>query len=165
LGGGARIPTLDEVLDWSKRRGALLNVELKRDVSDRERLVANVAQTLTFSRVEPSRVLLSSFDPAIVKHLSRVLPTFPTGYLLDSSWPRWPLARAFRRLGAAAVHPHESLITRRFLKPLVRRGALVNVYGVNDEGRARELHELGVDAIISDVPGRIRVALARAGDD
>ena len=35
LGSGARIPTLGDVLDWAKARDALLNVELKQDVTDR----------------------------------------------------------------------------------------------------------------------------------
>lgn len=160
LGAGTRVPTLAEVLDWQRVRGVLLNVELKRDVVDRERLVRAVARTLLSAAVDPPQVLLSSFDPAMVKLAARVLPGFPMGYLLDSNWPRWPPARAFRRLGCHAVHPHESLVTPRFVESLANRGALVNVYGVNDEARARELSELGVDAVITDVPGTLLQALA-----
>jgi glycerophosphoryl diester phosphodiesterase len=107
---------------------------------------------------------LSSFDPDIVRQLGSALPEFVVGYLVDGSWPRWPPARRFASLGARAVHPHESLVTARFMRSLERRGALVNVYGVNEEARALELHALGVDAIITDVPRRIAEALtARAG--
>lgn len=159
LGGGARLPALADVLEWRSRRGAVLNVELKRDVADRGALVRAVVRTLTAARVMPSEVLLSSFDPSIVKRLARDLRGFPVGYLLDGSWPTWPPPRAFARLGASGIHPHESLVTSRFLAPLVRSHALINVYGVNEEARANELSRLGVDTLITDVPGRVLEAL------
>jgi glycerophosphoryl diester phosphodiesterase len=57
------------------------------------------------------------------------------------------------------VHPERVLATPERVARWKRAGALVNVWTVNDPDEARRLAALGVDAIISDVPGGVLGAL------
>jgi glycerophosphoryl diester phosphodiesterase len=68
-------------------------------------------------------------------------------------------AAAFTRMGARAVHPEHALVNEQRMQAWRSRAALVGVWTVNDEQRARELSAFGVDYIVSDRPGAILAAL------
>jgi glycerophosphoryl diester phosphodiesterase len=163
LGLGQRIPTLAEVLFWRAQHDCLLNVELKRDVPDRKLLVRAVARTLVAAAAAPERVLLSSFDPGIVRHLTRALPGFPIAYLVGEGFS-WPPAGSFRMLGASFVNPIASRCSPFWVARLKQRGALIAPYGVDDGALALALAKMGVDGVISDYPGRVSEALKEGGD-
>jgi glycerophosphoryl diester phosphodiesterase len=153
------LPLLSEVLAWAERVGACVNVELKHDVSDRRALVQRVAAEVHRLKAPGETVLLSSFHPPIVAALARALPELTTGWLVHAG-QRWLRgAPGSRWLGARAIHPEAVLATPERVARWKRRGALVNVWTVNDPAHARRLAALGVDAIISDVPDRIVQAL------
>lgn len=159
LGGGARVPRLEEVLSWARARRAKVNVELKRDVTRRALFVWRVVRLLAFEPAAGDRLLTSSFDPRLVLACARLLPRIPAGWLVEASAPV-PGRSFFERLvGASALHPQASLITPESLAPWKRDGCLVNVWTVNDPAEARRLAAIGVDAIISDEPGKILEAL------
>src|SRR2546423_4915557 len=46
VGNGERVPPLEQVLGWARARPILVNVELKRDVPNRVRLVRETARLL-----------------------------------------------------------------------------------------------------------------------
>jgi len=164
VGRGERVPRLTDVLDWASRYDLLVNVEVKSDVGRRRDLVSGVIELLRAHPYAPRGVLLSSFDPRFVWRLSRALPQVPCAFLFHT---KSPIARAaalvgaatFSRLGARAVHPEHVLVTEQRMQAWRTRQALVGVWTVNDEARARELSELGVDYIVSDRPGAIKQAL------
>jgi glycerophosphoryl diester phosphodiesterase len=68
--------------------------------------------------------------------------------------PGWQL------LDAAGVNPERVIATERAVKRWRRDGALISVWTVNDPLEAERLAALGVDALISDVPGRLVSALS-----
>jgi glycerophosphoryl diester phosphodiesterase len=155
VGGGERIPTLKDVLRWSQRSGARVNVELKRDVPRRGSLAWNVVRLVAAEPRASHRLLISSFDPLLVLCAARLLPWVPAGWLVEPDGPipgRSPLERI---VGAGAVHPHFTLVTEQSIAPWRKDGLLVNVWTVNDTDEARRLAKLGVDALISDEPGTI----------
>lgn len=153
------VPRLADVLDWAARGGHRVNVELKRDVSNRAELVQKTLAIVGALPEPEAVVLFSSFDPAIVRALSLGLARVPVGWLVHAGQRVLRRAPGFRLLGARAVHPENVLCTPSEVARHRRAGAIVNVWTVNDPARARELADLGVDAIISDVPGRILEAL------
>ena len=57
------------------------------------------------------------------------------------------------------MHPEHVLVTPSRMAAWRSKRALVGVWTVNDEARARELSTLGVDYLISDRPGAILTAL------
>jgi glycerophosphoryl diester phosphodiesterase len=167
VGRGERVPLLSDVLDWAAQHDQLVNVEVKSDVKRRRDLVSGVIELLRRHPHAARGVLLSSFDPRFVWQLARVLPDIPSAFLFHT---RSPMARAaalvgaatFSRLGARAVHPEHVLVTEQRMAAWRSRQALVGVWTVNDETRARELAALGVDYIVSDRPGAILGALSTA---
>lgn len=151
VGEGQGVPRLGEVLDLVLSRGKLVNVELKRDVPSRTAAVRALAKVLP--RGEP-RVLVSSFDPAML-HLWKVLrPDIPTGQLFHAGQTHlrpWTLVRLF---AVDALHPEHVLVDA------TKRPRPLHVWTVNDAEIARRLDRWGVNAIITDRPGEMLAALA-----
>jgi glycerophosphoryl diester phosphodiesterase len=92
-------------------------------------------------------------------------PNVPSAWLVES-----PSAADLDWLaltGSAAFHPKHTLITRKRMERWKSRVPRVHTWTVNDPRRARELADLGVDALITDAPGALLRALepaARAAD-
>jgi glycerophosphoryl diester phosphodiesterase len=164
IGRGERVPLLSDVLDWARERDQLVNVEVKSDVVRRRDLLRGVIDLLSRHPAAATHVILSSFDPRFVWRLSRALPRTPSAFLF---YTKSPVARAaalvgaasFARLGARAVHPEHVLVNPSRMAAWRSKRALVGVWTVNDEARARELTTLGVDYLITDRPGAILAAL------
>jgi glycerophosphoryl diester phosphodiesterase len=158
MGGGERVPLLREVLAFCEARAISINVEMKRDVPSRLAVVRATARALRESRAV-GRAIVSSFDPWMLATLRLLAPEIETGFLFGSDH-RW-LASGWlaRPIGSIAVHPENTLVTAARCGIWRRMGARIHVWTVNDANEARALAALGVDAIITDVPGAIVVAL------
>jgi glycerophosphoryl diester phosphodiesterase len=72
---------------------------------------------------------------------------------------KWGFGR--RLLGAAGINAQHTLLSKPRVSRWKRGGGLVNTWTVNDPLLATGYAALGVDAIISDVPGRILAALTQ----
>ena len=105
-------------------------------------------------------VIFSSFHPYFVWWLARRLPELPRAWLVHKKQHILKYAPGLRQLGANALHPEHVLATGTRVARLKRANFLVNTWTVNEPARARELSRIGVDAIISDVPGKILAELA-----
>jgi glycerophosphoryl diester phosphodiesterase len=158
IGNGESVPLLGAVLAWAAGAGRSINVEMKRDVPNRTRLVVETVRLLR--DWQHARVIVSSFDPWMLAHFGWLLPGVPRGYLFEperaylrTGWPA-------TLLGAAAVHPERSLCRPEQVAKWRARGKLVNVWTVNDPNEARALSDLGVDALITDKPDVILGALS-----
>jgi len=158
VGKGERVPTLAEVLSWAREHGQRVNVELKSDVRNRVLLLRQVQRVM--GRQALPSMLFSSFHPYFVWWLSRRLPELPRAWLVHKKQPILKYAPGLRSLGANALHPEHVLASSTRVARLKRANFLVNTWTVNEPARARELARIGVDAIISDVPGKILAALA-----
>jgi glycerophosphoryl diester phosphodiesterase len=66
---------------------------------------------------------------------------------------------AIRRAECEAWHPYHALIEAAYMQQAQSQHSLVNTWTVNDPQRACELRDLGVSAIITDVPDVILGAL------
>ena len=157
VGKGERIPTLAEVLHWAREHGQRVNVELKSDVRNQLLLLRQVQRVMT--RQALPLVLFSSFHPYFVWWLARRLPELPRAWLVHAKQHVLKYAPGLQRLGANALNPEHVLANAARVNRLKRAHFLVNTWTVNEPARARELARIGVDAIISDVPGKILAAL------
>jgi len=158
VGNGERVPTLAEVLTWAREHEQRVNVELKSDVRNRALLLRQVAGVMA-GQALPS-VLFSSFHPYFVWWLGRRLPDLPRAWLVHKEQRILKYAPGLRALGANGLHPEHVLASATRIARLKRQRFLVNTWTVNDPLRAQALARDGVDAIISDVPGKILGALA-----
>jgi len=153
-GGGARIPTLDEVLD---RFGARIpfNLELKQGAHGAYAGLEAVAVEAVRERGLLDRTLFSSFHDPILEELRRVSAEARVALLLSRrAAGRWP-ERA-HALGAEAVNPELRLVDREFVERAHAEGLAVYVFTVDPADEMRRLLALGVDGLFTNVPDRMR---------
>jgi glycerophosphoryl diester phosphodiesterase len=158
VGDGQRIPRLIEVLDWAETASMRVNIEVKHDVPSRFAVVRELARILRARTGAGRSIIVSSFDPAIVLLVGRATRV-PTALLFESEQKFGREGRAWRAIGATAVNPERVLCSPERIRRWKKRGALINVWTVNDPTEARDLAALGVDGIVSDHPGEIVAAL------
>ena len=157
VGKGERVPRLEEVLSWAREHEQRVNVELKSDVRSRLLLLRQVERVM--ARQTLPHVIFSSFHPYFVWWLAHRLPELPRAWLVHKKQPILQYAPGLRRLGANALHPEHVLANGSRVERLTRAHFVVNTWTVNDPARATQLAHMGVDAIISDVPGKILAEL------
>jgi glycerophosphoryl diester phosphodiesterase len=158
LGSGARVPLLEDVLAWAKGR-LRVNVEVKRDVPDRARLVRETALLLRGQGPALSNVIVSSFDPWMLAYLGWLLPEVLRGYLFGSDQKPRASVWVAALIRADAVHPESTLLSVETCRRYKERFDLINAWTVNDPAQARALAAMGVDSIVTDVPRVILAAL------
>lgn len=155
------VPLLDVALAACTGMG--VNVEIKNSPDDvdfdpaRSLADAVVAELDGFGR---ERVLVTSFDLHTIDRVRALDATLPTGllaYELDE--PERAIAAAASQ-GHRAINPWDPFVDEGFMTLARDAGLEVNVWTINDVARMRELIELGVDAIITDVPDVLRDLLS-----
>ena len=126
-----------------------INLELKR-TSRRRALLRRVTRLIRWTR-QARRLVVSSFDAALLAPLGRQLACA----LLCRRHPERSLQHAIR-LRCAAWHPHVSVATPARIRRAHAAGLKVNVWVVDDPGKARQLLRWGADGIFTNDPARLR---------
>jgi glycerophosphoryl diester phosphodiesterase len=147
---GEPLPTLEQVLDWAGDR-LRLNVEIKAAAAGR----AVLDLLAGFPR---ARVLVSSFDHALLAALHEREPRLPLGFLVDTPFWRRALARA-AACRAASLHPRVDLVSRPLLTACRRAGQAVYPWTVDAPEPARRLRSLGVAGLFTNDPAGLARAL------
>lgn len=155
---GVQIPTLDEVFELTGQK-IIVNVEIKGEspVSDGvEQIVADCIQRHNMQ----SHVILSSFNPTILKRFHQIMPQIPLGYLSEIGYepPGFGTAAAILPEACEAWHPNQRSVDAAYMETVGDHW--VHVWTVNDPQRARDLRDLGVHALITDCPDVILKAIA-----
>jgi glycerophosphoryl diester phosphodiesterase len=162
LGGGERIPLLDEVLE--ELGPLLVNVELKSPPSVGARLAddglaAEVAAILG-RHATGARALVSSFDPLLLMRFRRRARAIATGLLFAHDQARpYREAWAARLVRPQALHPDRCLVDARAVRRWHARGLRVHVWTVDDAAELRLLAALAVDGVITNRPKFARAVL------
>ena len=107
------------------------------------------------------QVIVSSFNPVALIKLRWLDSKVELGLLYHQPLPAYLLnAWLSPIIAPEALHPHHSLIDAELVGWAHGQNRAINSWTVNDVETARRLEQLGVDAIISDVPDQIMAALA-----
>lgn len=160
LAEGAGPPSLRRVLELTRHLGIALNVELKRDVPWRLGAVRALAAEL--GRTPPEQpIVVSSFDPAMLLAFRALDRATPTALLVDRVGLARHLERAAQWLGCF-LHPEHTMVTSERLARWKRSGLAVVTWTANDPAEIERLLALGVDGIITDVPGTGKPLVDRA---
>ena len=148
---GEQIPELGDVFMAARGR-LLVNVEVKCGAAAVPALARCVAEH-GMAHV----VIVSSFDPAVVRAVAALRPPLLAGLLVERPAPD-PLAAA-REVGARLLHVKHRYLTSTLVERLhhAELGALA--WTVNAPGEMRRLAALGVEAILSDDPARLRAVV------
>jgi glycerophosphoryl diester phosphodiesterase len=153
---GERIPTLEELLDFSKKHDVVFYLELKPSGSwgGEHALIGALRES-----GEIPRTVVISFDANIVQRLREIEPTLMTGLLYDGQVPN-PVEKAVE-IGARQVAVRGDLVTPALLIEARRKDLQVVCWTVNHPAHMRMLIEAGVDGIMSDYPDRLAATVAK----
>ncbi|MGH9085574.1 MAG: glycerophosphodiester phosphodiesterase [Acidimicrobiales bacterium] len=160
------VPILAQALDVC-RPLAVVNVEIKNwpadgDFDPREQVAADVVALLE-ARCElaDGRTLVSSFHLPTVDRVRELAPGLATGWLLGVAEDLGPLVDQAAAAGHVAVHPHHAFVDATLVARAHDAGLAVNTWTCDDPVRIRWLADLGVDAVITNVPDIALEALGR----
>jgi glycerophosphoryl diester phosphodiesterase len=156
------IPTLDEALDACA--GSLVNVEIKNlpgdaDYDERER-VADLVVALLASRDGRDDVLVSSFNLPTVDRVKALADGVRTAFLVMHGVDPIDVLGLTADRGHVALHPFRAMLAGDAAASVVEHahdlGLAINAWTVNEPAEIEHLRSLGVDAVITDVPGVAR---------
>jgi glycerophosphoryl diester phosphodiesterase len=157
--GGERIPTLEELLAFSKKNDVVFYLELKPQGSwgGEHALIGALRES-----GEIPRAVVISFDAAVVLNLRKIEPTLMTGLLYDGQIEN-PIEKAVE-VGARQLLVRGDLVTPVLLTGARKRDLQVVCWTVNHPAHMRALIAAGVDGIMSDYPDRLAATLQKKRD-
>ena len=161
-----RIVSLEEVLAIVPPTGGVV-IELKGPSS----VARPAAEIVKASGIGPDRISFIAFDAETLAEVKRAAPDYPTWYLSgfkqDKQTGKWTpeveeLLATAKRINADGLDlkAMPEVIDETFVAAIRRAGLAWHVWTVNDPSVARRMVELGVDSITTDIPGKMRAALA-----
>lgn len=153
---GERIPTLEELLQFSKNHDVVFYLELKPAGSwgGEHALIGALRES-----GEIPRTVVISFDPSVVLNLRKIEPTLMTGLLFDGQIGK-PIEKALE-VGARQLAVRGDLVTPALLAAARKNDLQVVCWTVNQPAHMRMLMAAGVDGIMSDYPDRVVAAMKK----
>lgn len=161
---GQQIPTLRQALEAIPPHMGI-NIEVKTDGDPRKKLAfEEVTILIIMEKRCENRVLISSFNHSFIARVKKLFPDIRTGTishpLRDRRKKPSALARKFK---SDAFICDRTFLTAEFVADAHERNLVVGSYVINTKAELEEAVGLGVDAIVTDFPGRIVPALRRMG--
>ncbi|MCR5155002.1 MAG: glycerophosphodiester phosphodiesterase [Lachnospiraceae bacterium] len=152
--GRATIPTLEEVYALIKPTNLTINVELKTGIvfyKDLERKVIELTEKMGMA----DRVIYSSFNHYSCVKIHELRPETYVGFLYaDGPIDMAPYAK---KHGANALHPAlYNLQFPNYMQDAAANGLDVNVWTVNEPEHIGLCAKMGVHAIITNYPDRVK---------
>lgn len=153
---GERIPTLEEVLEFAHKNDVVFYLEIKPGAfwGGEHALVSALRNS-----AEIARVVVISFEPAILASLRSIEPTLMTGLLYDGQITK-PLEKAVE-IGARQIAIRGDLVTPNLLQEAHGRDLQMICWTINSPAHMRLLMSAGVDGIMSDYPDRLLASIKK----
>ncbi|MFA9558761.1 glycerophosphodiester phosphodiesterase family protein [Evansella sp. AB-rgal1] len=146
---GEKIPTFEEVLQWSKDTGLTLHVELKKQKLKTKSFIDTCLNLINDYDMSNS-VVISTFEHSYIEYVKEKKPTIRTALLTKTPPFRATLYAKKRR--ANAIHIRHSYQSTYYYKRWAKAGLPVRVYNVHRLKDALKCFRLQVEAIITDDP-------------
>lgn len=145
------IPTLAQVLallpDFTH-----LELEVKARTEADEAVVIARLPALWEQFGLAGRARTTSFNPRYLAGIRAAAPHIPRGFLFEEDFMGDAIQVA-QALGATSLGPHQARVSDALIRHAHAQGMIVSTWTVNDEARARQLADWGIDGLITDVPG------------
>jgi glycerophosphoryl diester phosphodiesterase len=155
---GEKVPTLEEILDFAKHNDVIFYLEIKAgQLWGIEHVVVATLRDYNAG----ARVVILSFDPAVLDTIHRLDSTMMTGFLCEHSSS--DLVERTVRAGARQLVARGDLITPAMIEKAHRAGLQVAAWTINEVEQMRRLIATGVDGIITDYPDRLLSLLEESG--
>ncbi len=150
-----QIPTLEEVIGLTKGK-MFLNIEIKTNGLPGSNIEEKLVDLLYRCGVE-REVIISSFNPLVVRRMKKIDATLLTGYLIDKKIKIKNTEIFLSKLtGAKAIHLEKSLAREALLKKMHEFGFYSMIWTVNEKSDMQSLINLNVNGIISDRPDLLK---------
>lgn len=147
---GERIPTIDEILQFSKKHDIVFYLEIKSDGTwGIEHAVVGALRELNAA----ARVVILSFDPVVLESIHDLDGNVMTGFLCE--YPASNLVERAIQVGARQLAPRGDLVTTDLVAKAHQSGLQVVTWTINEPDQIRRLIAAGVDGIMSDYPDRV----------
>lgn len=146
---GEQIITLQELIDFLPN-DSFLNIELKRDKNDKRFFGESFLEII---KPIKNRVLISSFDWELLKHLNTIELNIPFGILIDKYYSNFLNDIQNLPFIPYSINPNFKIIDENFMNTL--KEYKIIAYTVNDLKTAVYLKSLGVFGIFSNYPNLI----------
>ena len=159
-----RVPTLARVLELFAPRCRALYVEIKCDPADAHAHARAVAGLLRADAHAARCAVVESFTLEAIAEVKRLAPGVRTAALFERTL-RHPHATAVALVERATAHGadelalHRSMVTRRAVEAARAADLSVAVWTVDHLAWAARARELGLRALITNRPARLRSAL------
>ena len=152
--GGYSIPTLSEILDIIPEK-IFLNIELKgQDTAfETNKIIINYLNTYNFP---VSKFIISSFRWDELKKIRSFNKDIPIAILVDSLYKIDDAIKLAKQINAVALNPNKNFITKEIVNKIQSKNIKVYPYTINTPRNIRKMRSMGVDAIITDYPERIK---------
>jgi glycerophosphoryl diester phosphodiesterase len=155
---GEHIPTLEEVLEFSRENDVVFYLEIKYDVAwgMHHSLVAAIRKA-----ENAARTIVISFDPSTIAAVRRVDPSIMVGLLADETdnAARPDLVKTALRAGARQLCLQSSILTSETIDRAHAADLGVVGWTINEAEAMRAAVRAGVDGIMTDLPDRLRALL------
>jgi glycerophosphoryl diester phosphodiesterase len=150
---GEHIPTLEEILEFSKKYDAVFYLELKPAGAwgAEHALVSALRESQ-----QAARAVVISFDDTMISAVRKLEPTLMTGLLLEAQIEN-ALERALDA-GARQLAVRGDLVSPALIAEAHKKDLQVICWTVNHPAHMRLLIAAGVDGIMSDYPDRVVAA-------
>ena len=152
--GGYFIPTLKEIVDITPEK-IFLNIELKgQDTAfETNKIIINYLNTYNFP---VSKFIISSFRWDELKKIRSFNKDIPIAILVDSLYKIDDAIKLAKQINAVALNPNKEFITKEIVNKIQSKNIKVYPYTINTPRNIRKMRSMGVDAIITDYPERIK---------
>lgn len=151
--GFVTIPILREVYELFQDTDCVINVELKTSVVPYD--IEEKVHELTVEMGMEERVIYSSFSHASIMKMQQYVTKEQTAFLFCDGW--LDVASYGKAHGVHAMHPDMTYLElEKMVQECHEKGMKVHVWTVNEEEHALRLRDMGVDAIITNHPGKMR---------
>ena len=160
-----QVPLLGEALDACA--GMIVDIEIKNargepDHDPEETAAAGVVG-LVRERGLHDRVIVSSFSLATIDRIAVLDADIRRGLLVVPGAEAAAAAALAAEHGHQAVHPYHESVDGALVATAHELGLAVHTWTVDAPGRIRWLVDLGVDAVITNLPGLAIATLRAAG--
>ncbi len=159
---GQHLPTLDEVLEWARRRQTIVDIEIKNAPIYYAGIEEAVVKALD-SQNMAEQVIVISFDHRAVQRVKSLDARIATG-VLYAGRPADAGVGLARQADADALLPHWAYVTSEDVRMAHAAGLAVAPWATSNPEVLTNLLQAGVDAIGTNHPEVLRHILTQRPD-
>lgn len=141
---GQGVPTLEEVMEYSKGR-IQLNIEIK-NLGTGSGLPEKVLELIERYGMEEQCVVTATSLPYL-KRIKGLNPDIKTGYIISAAYGNY-----YQDEDVDFISLRSSFVTERLVERAHEAGKTIHAWTVNSRGEMERVKALGVDNIITDYP-------------